>query len=218
MSYRQLFSIGLGLVAYITAAIGSAAEQNKQPEAVKIPLKDIWAADMPGTRDVYELEKGTGSRNHPAPLSDDIADALPFLSQGKTTGKGFAVVGTEKEALRSAAAILAKKQQPRQSFSTKANIWVVFFSHSFGQYVHLTSVERRDKIIKVGYRFVPHETKQLTAHYALIPLGKLPVGKYRVDIVRLPLEQKYVDQGFKSVDSELHNRVVCQPFSFEIVK
>ena len=204
------------LMFALGASAAPTAEQSE--DVVKIPLNTIWAANMPGTRDVYELEKGTGSRSHPAPLSDAIAGALKFIRQGQTTAKGFAVVGTGKEALRNAHTVLAKKQQPRQSFSTKANISLVFFSHSFGQYVHLDSVERREKTAKIAYRFGPHETKQLTAHYALIPLGKLPVGNYRVEIVRLPLEQKYVDQGFKPVDSQWNNRVVCQPFSFEIVE
>lgn len=207
----KIFVFNWLLVSCVSAA--AAAD-----DVVKIPLDTIWAANMPGTRDVYELEKGTGSRNHPAPLSDQIADALPFLPQGKTTGKGFAVAGTENEALRSANAVMAKKQQPRQSFPSNASVWLVFYSHSLNEYVHLDSVERRDKIIKVAYRFVPHETKQMTAHFALIPLGKLPVGKYRVDYVRLPLEQKCVDKGFRSVDSQWNNRVVCQPFSLEVVR
>jgi hypothetical protein len=155
MRNRQLFSIGLVLVVYTTATISSAAEQNKQPEAVEIPLDTIWAAGMPGTRDILELEKG-GTKQR-GTLADKIADTLPFLPQGKTTGKGFAVVGTEKEALRSAYAVLAKKQQPRQSFPSNANIWVVFYSHTSGEYVHLDNVERREKTIKVAYRFVPHE-------------------------------------------------------------
>ncbi len=185
---------------------------------VQIPLKSILAHGMPGTRDVRELEKGAVPPNQRAPLSDDIGGELEFIPKGQTTAKGFAVVGTGNAALRNAHAVLVKKQQPRQSFSADAEISVVFFSHSFDQYVHLDNVERRDKTIKIAYRFVPHETKQMTAHFALIPLGKLPVGKYRVDFVRLPLEQKYVDTGFRSVDSQWNNRVVCLPFSFEIVK
>lgn len=218
MSNRQLFSIGLVLVVYTTATISSAVEQNKKTEAVEIPLKSIWAHAMPGTRDIHELEKAALPAKQAASLDNQIGDALQFLPKGKTTAKGFAVVGTEKEAVTKALAALVNKQQPRQTFLADAQVFVFFYSHSFGQYVHLDNVERRDKTVKIAYRFVPHATKQLTAHYALIPLGKLPVGKYRVDIVRLPLEQKYIDQGFKPVDSQWDNRVVCEPFSFEIVK
>jgi len=187
-------------------------------DVVQIPLKSIWAHEMPGTRNVHELEKAALPANQAASLDNQIGNALRFLSKGKTTAKGFAVMGTEKEALSKALVALANNQQPRQTFSDNAQVFVFFFSHSFGEYVHLDNVERRDKTVKIAYRFVPHATKQLTAHYAVIPIGKLPVGKYRVDFVRLPLEQKYVDKGFKSVDSQWNNRVVCLPFSFEVVK
>lgn len=187
-------------------------------DVVKIPLKSIWAHAMPGTRDVHELEKVALSAKQAASFDNQIGDALEFLPKGKSTTKGFVVVGTEKEALSKALAALTKKQQPCQTFSANAQVFAFFFSHSFGQYVHLDIVERRGKTIKIAYRFVPHETKQLTAHYALIPLGKLPIGKYRVDIVRLPLEEKSVEQGFKSAESEWEGRVVCQPFTFEIVE
>jgi hypothetical protein len=202
-------------VLLVLSANGNASAD----DVVQIPLKSIWAHGMPRTRDVRELEMDAIPPNQRAPLSDDIGGALEFIPQGQTTAKGFAVVGTsEKDALSNAHAVFANKQKAPQFFSTDANIFVVFFSHSFGQYVHLDKVERREKTIKIAYHFVPHETKQMTAHFALIPLGKLPVGKYRVDIVRLPLEQKYVEKGFKSVDSQWNNRAVCLPFSFEIVK
>jgi hypothetical protein len=187
-------------------------------DVVKTPLNTIWAYAMPGTRDIHELEKTALSAKQAASLDNQIGNVLQFLPKSKTTAKGFAVAGTEKEALSKALSAFIKKQQPRQAFPANAQVIVFFFSHSFGQYVHLNDVERREKTIKIVYRFVPHKTKQLTAHYALIPLGKLPIGKYRVDIVRLPLEQKYVNQGFKSVDSQWGNRVVCQPFSFEVIQ
>lgn len=202
------------LLLVLRASAVVAADDTE--DVVKIPLNTIWATSMPGTRDINELEKSAAKQG--GTLVNDIGGTLRFLGKGKTTGKGFAVSGTEKEALKNAYVVLVDKKQPRQTLPSSANIWLVFFSHSFGQFVHLANVERRDRTIKIEYRLVPHATKQLTAHFALIPLGKLPAGKYTVDIVRLPLEQKYVDQGFKAVDSQLNNRVVCQPFSFEVLE
>jgi hypothetical protein len=193
-----------------------ACVPSERSKAVEIPLKSIWAHEMPGTRDIRVLEKGVVSQR--ASLADQIGGALDFIPKGQTAGKGFAVVGTDKEALRNAHKVLVQTRKPRQSFSASADLSLVFFSHPFGQYVHLAHVEQRDKTIKISYRFVPHETKQMTAHFALIPLGKLTAGGYQVDIVRLPLEQKYVAQGFKPVDPQWESRVVCQPFSFTVAK
>lgn len=183
------------LICCVVVIVAYAETTSRQAETVTIPLKNIWAHEMPGTRDVHELEKAALPANQAASLDNQIGDALLFVPKGKTTAKGFAVDGTEKEALSKALAAFVKKQQPRQAFAANTQVFVFFFSHSFGQYVHLDNVERREKTIKIAYRFVPHETKQLTAHYALIPLGKLPAGKYRVDIVRLPLEKSTLNKA-----------------------
>ncbi len=204
--------------------------QSEKSKAVEIPLKSIWAHEMPGTRDVRELEPdvfGEGTkdisrkervRRETASLFNRIGSEMPFAREGVIARPGFAVLGTGLQSLRNAKVALVKQKKPAQPFSSESDISIFFFSSSFGQYVHLDHVERRGKTIKIAYRFVPHETKQMTAHYALIPLGKLPIGKYRVDIVRLPLEQKYVEKGFKSVEPQWESRVVCQPFSFTVAK
>ncbi len=94
---------------------------------------------------------------------------------------------------------------------------LVFFSQEFNCYVRLQSVERQADVITVKYVFVPHKTKELTDHFALIPIGKLPKGKWRVEIVQSPMEQKYKDAGFKEVSAKIAGQVVCGSFTFEIV-
>ena len=200
------------LVASSTAM--SAERDKKSNELQVIPLKEIWAHNMPGTRAVHELEPSNS--NQRSSLANQIGGSLDFTPKGQVVGKGIAVLGVDKKALSNAHAVLVKGNKPRQTFSDGDDISLVFFSHLFSQYVHLHSVERSDKVIKISYRIVPHETKQMTAHFALIPLGKLPAGKYRVEIARLPLEEKYVSQGFKPVESRWEKRVVCQPFSFTV--
>lgn len=177
-----------------------------------IPLKDIWAHEMPGTRDVQKLEPSTSRSS----LANQIGGSLDFTPDGQVVGRGFAVAGVDKKALSNAHAVLVKSTKPRQTFSTENDITLVFFSRMFSQYVHIQSVERSDKTINISYRFVPHETKQMTAHFALIPLGKLTAGKYQVKIASLPLEEKYVAQGIKPVDPKWEKRVICQPFSFTV--
>jgi hypothetical protein len=53
-----------------------AAAQNEQREAVEIPLKEIWALEMPGTRDIRRLEKNRPPTYSYGPLIQDIGRAL----------------------------------------------------------------------------------------------------------------------------------------------
>ena len=230
LTMRRLLSAIALICVFVAFLTAIAAPPDEEQKAVSIRLKDIWARNMPGTRDVRELEPevfgesvrelsseevvGRSRRS----LINQIGGALPFLPEGQSARRGFAVAGTDLEALQNAHAVFTKKRQVRQSFSTADNIGVVFYSHSFNQYVHLDNVKRDGKSIEIVYRFVPHETKEMTAHFALIPLGKLPAGKYRVDIVRAPMEEKFAKQGFKRVDTPWERRVVCRPFSFTVAE
>ena len=107
---------------------------------------------------------------------------------------------------------------PRKEYPLGSEISVVFFSYLGGPYVHLYRAERRHGDIEIRYRFVPHETKELTVHVALVPLGKLQSGKYRVNIVRSPMEQRMIDLGFRDVSDENARRIVCSSFSFSVVE
>ena len=70
--------------------------------------------------------------------------------------------------------------------------------------------------IEFRYQLVPHRTKELSVHFALIGLGKMNPGEYDVEIIRNPLAQQYVQAGFKPVSQEYVRRCVCQSFSFTI--
>jgi hypothetical protein len=61
-----------------------------------------------------------------------------------------------------------------------------------------------------GYRF----------NLALIPLGKLPVGEYQVEMRQLPLEltSNEVKMGFKSLDEEWSRNFLCKSFNFTIAE
>jgi hypothetical protein len=221
-----LFVWIVGGLFLLVAIIATLAEQR---ELMQIPLNQVWAHEMPGTRDVRELEPdvfGEGAiklsrqqraRREKNSLLNRIGSLIPFARDSVVTRPGFAVSSTGLEALQNAEAKLAKDANPGRTFSTHENVSIFFFSYSFGAYVHLQHIERRGKLIEISYRFVPHETKQMTAHFAIIQLGTLPGGQYRVNMVRLPLEQKYVDQGWTPVDSKWDSWVVCQPFGFTVV-
>jgi hypothetical protein len=55
---------------------------------------------------------------------------------------------------------------------------------------------------------------------ALIPLGKLPLGKYNVAMTQLPREQKPVEikAGFKPLDKEWSRNFLSKPFNFTVAE
>ena len=54
VSMRKLVLVSGSVFCLV--AISSLAELNAQAARKEIPLKDIWAYEMPGTKDVRELE------------------------------------------------------------------------------------------------------------------------------------------------------------------
>src|SRR5436853_3199176 len=95
------------LVAIAFAAVAIAGEPDDK--AMSIPLKDIWAFQMPGTKDVTKLEvagkviKGDAD----LPLTSEIRASVVRAAGGP--GRGFAVLGTGSEALQDAHKVLTGK-------------------------------------------------------------------------------------------------------------
>lgn len=168
-----------------------------------VPFDDIWGYGMPGTRDVTTL-KG-------AKLLEGIRNELSKSPKGR---EGFVVQGDGAAALRAASAALLDKK-PQQSYP-ESELTLVFFSYEFGYYVRLEKVEIEENVVKVHYQFVPHKSKELTKHFALIPLGQFSPGKVQVEFIQSPLPQEFANAGWKPVSSETAQRVVCQSFSFVV--
>jgi hypothetical protein len=189
-----------------------------QADAVIIPLDQIWALDMPGTHKMSTNVTATGEYATPGGelVRDIVLRALTSKKEGEQAKPAFAVVGSGLDALKQAHAVLVNGQEVVPRYSTDKEIRVVFFSHLFGWYVHLEQVSRRASTITIRYHFKPHRTKDSTRHIALIPLGKLPAGKYEVNITQLPLQPQFIDGGFKPLDESWAKRVVCRPFAFEV--
>ncbi len=200
-------------------SIGSptlADEKAEQAETTIIPLKEIWAYGMPGTRDARSLEPDEFEPSSGAPSSREQIKITGKSKQGQSAPQAFAVAGTGRDALREAKAVLSGKKKPQTSFPADSNVSVVFFSHSSPYYVHLDKVEQQPGLVVISYRFIPHETADLTRHFALIPLRKLPLGNVRVDMKRLPLEKKFLDAGFTEPSRLEESQIVAQSFSFTV--
>lgn len=200
---------------------GAAASAAEPPVVVDIPLDKIWAADMPGTRNIRELEPRTpGDRRNYGPLMWAIYKRLLLDNEhwGPDAGRGFVVPGKDIEALNYAYDVLADRQD-RSNIVPTGDVSLVFYARYAGQYVYVEKVRREGAVITIHYRFVVHRTRELSAHLALISLGELKPGKYEVRMVQLPVRWPPDAQGEvlrPAFEGERVTRTVSQPFSFEV--
>jgi hypothetical protein len=191
--------------------------------ANEIALKDVWAARMPGTRNIRELEPRTeGDHREFGPLMHGIYTMMQGGRSGKAWGRpdagpGFPAPGTGIRPLNFAYDILVGKQD-RPKTVPAGEVSLVFFARQSGQYCYLEKIEREGKVITLTYRFHVHRTGEVTGHLALIPLGTLDPGKYEVRTVQLPVARPFEDKTASKflIEGERLKRTVSQPFSFEV--
>jgi hypothetical protein len=176
--------------------------------AKEIPLSEIWAFEMPGTKDIDELHK----QWRPEDIARLQRNPAPKEKSARPT---FAVQGTGFEALRNSYEVLAQKKDPNRSFDTNTEISIVFFSITDNWYVHLQSVELKNKTITLNCNMVTHETQETTRHFALIPTGKLPSGKYQVDVVVSQVDTTGQPIPYP-LDKEIVNRIISGSSTFSI--
>jgi hypothetical protein len=192
------------LLAYVLCCSTSFAE-----ETVEIPLSEVWG-NMPGTKNLSEL-----TEQEPR-LSEAMQSLWKPVQKDSTAGPAFAVQGVGSEAVKSIYEVVIDKKKPRETFDGNRKISIVFFSHESNRYVHIHKVDRQGNDINVRWQAVPHETQETTKHFAIIPLGKLSNGTYRVNIIHSPMPQKYADLSFREWSDEIARRVVCGSFSFSV--
>jgi hypothetical protein len=205
---------------FFALAMLSASLAVAEEKPVEIPLKEVWAEAMPGTRNVRELQRVPETNSNEELYRRSLVEQFKRpLRKGlppDRADKGFAVPGNGLEALKRATDVITQKSERPKSLSKDDFATVVFFSHSAGSYVRLDSVERSGPIITIKWHFLTHATLDMSAHFALIPLGKLSPGKYEVKIVELPLKTGDRVVGYQPFDPKLVQRIVCQPFSFTV--
>jgi hypothetical protein len=196
---------------FLFAILFATAVQAEEP--VKTPLKDVWAYFMPGTKEVTKLEplpENVSEKDLSKIHRDSLVTQILAALRGEKPEAAFCVLGTDIEALKAAYNVLVKKAPPQNKFPDDKDATLVFFSYRFGKYVQITSVERTGNSIDIRYRFESHPDQILTSHFALIPLGKLPIGKYGVHLT----QEKKEDV----VDARTVNEIICKPFSIVVEK
>jgi hypothetical protein len=215
---RWLIAV-VAVLLSLTAPAGRAAEESA--ESVEIPLKEVWALDIPGTRDVRELQeipqlppgKELFEKSLIARIILELGTDLP-----QEVKPGFAVPGVGLEALQQMHDALVKDRERLKSFRQDDQITIAFFSYTFGQYLRLDGIARSDDAITIKYHFVAHASLDSTVHFALIPLGALPSGDYEVFLERQATKTSGVldAKGAIFIDPDLLKRAVCGPFSFTV--
>lgn len=203
-------------VLFLGSELNGANTQSKP-----IPLDQIWGYNLPGTRDIRQLEPARATANLPAREAIRRSPVLQIYralgqrpKRGETAGPAFVVEGRGHEALKNAHAVFTDKEQPRRIFPPSTDLSLVFYAYIGGRYVRIESIEKSANQITVNYQFVSHSTADSTVHFALIPLGDLPEGVIRVKIKQLPS----TDERGQIVPMRDGRHIVCDSFSFAIQK
>jgi hypothetical protein len=182
-------------------------------KVIEIPLSEVWAHGMPGTRRIAELMSDPRSEDS---LMGQIGKEHSFARGKKPAGPALAVEGRGLEALKNAHAVITGRSPRSDSLSKDHEVSIAFFTLTSSRYVHLTKVTRSRQTIQVRFEFIPHETKDLTQHFALIPMGKLPKGKFQVEVIAEPLAQRFIEKRWKEFDDERKARIISSSFEFEV--
>jgi hypothetical protein len=214
----------VGAFVAVSVLCGQACGESPTDKAKMIPLEKIWAYDMPGTKDVRELEPKLDV--HDPGFQEFWRQSLVrrivrFLAvytpkEGETAGPSFVVVGKGKGALNKVLDTLKDRERKKQErpFPKDWELSLVFYSYVTGWHPQIKSVEQTPALITVKYQFVAQQEPAFAAvRFALIPIGKFPAGKVRVKIEEVPP----VDFKGKPVDPLQHaERYVCGSSSFTI--
>lgn len=212
MARTMRASLVLGIVLVGTAALADAPPSTGPADTINIPLDSIHALNMPGTRPLDPIESHEGEfKTASGPFVKAICIELARMKQPRA---GFAVPGQGEDAVQEAQRVLVEKQEPR-GLRAGQRASLFFFSKPFGAYVHLRSVtmEPAQKRITIIYRFVPHETRRITPHLAVIPLPDLPAGAYDVALIG-QLDDRQDERTPGAYVKQWEPQVICRPFSF----
>jgi hypothetical protein len=216
---RLSFIVGSSLVLVTCSRIiADAPSQHSKT----IPLNQIWAYRSPGMRNIFDLDVAPADRPGKGLIGSVLrswmlrAEKLKYKDVARP---GFAVAGDGRSALRVAHSIFINEEKPRDKFSADEEITIVFFSEpAAGNRVQIQQVKREVGRIEIQYRLEPYFESSLSETFALIPLGKMPVGEYRVEMRQLPLDKKYNKWERKPIDEEWSNKFLCKRFSFAVVR
>jgi len=186
-------------------------------EGRTIPLADIWALDMPGTQpmSVERVADGVTFRSTEGEVVAEILATLANKIELEARApEAFIVVGDRMSALREANAVLAGRTTKQHTIRCMDQAWIVFYSLAFNNYVHIIDVQQDDDVVTVTCRLEPHETKEMTRHFAMIPITLTRPAHLCIEIKpQLPAEVD--DLALRRLFWT--DRILCKSFETEVV-
>ncbi|WP_442483381.1 hypothetical protein [Aeoliella sp. SH292] len=203
-------------ILWVTS-ICAAGERQTEEGGHAIPISKVFALGMPGTSDLDELLSKSAEKMGRKPfLAERITRALTARPNGPmqslvVSGPPELAAARAFTALQKADGLFDKKSTV---FGTEVQLVFCRFVSSYE--AEIVSVTQKGRETFVEYRFVPSSDPQATVDFALIPLGDLPAGEYSVKFQQLPLEPKYVKQGFVPVEKSVSERLVPGDTIFEV--
>jgi hypothetical protein len=211
----------VGLTALLSL-IATRAQADGDPPSTEIPLDQIWAYEMPGTRNVRLLEPHMRVDDplfKESYLKSAVREISRYLSinippAGEMAGSAFVVVGTDGEALENARRSIRERGARNQIAPKDTDLSLVVYGFVTGWHPRVISVEKQQTTIVVKYQFVaPLEESHGGKLFALIPIGKFTEGTVNVRIEEVPP----VDSKGRRVESRKDfERLVCGSYSFKV--
>ena len=91
------------------------------------------------------------------------------------------------------------------------------FSEPFsGNHARIEQVEWEGNRIQIQYWLEPYFESTLSQTFALIPIGKMPVAEYRVEMRQLPRDHEFIEMGYERLDEDWSRKVLCKAFRFTV--
>lgn len=206
------------------ALVCSTAEVCNNKINNKISFDEIWALEMPETKDVRDLQEIPKALPNAELLRRSYVRQIEVAlthrnlpNYGEQPRSALVVQGSGVEALKEAARVLTEiaekgnKKELELIQPAGKELSLVFYSYMCAHYVHIIEVNKEESTITVKYRFVSHSTANMSTHFALIPLGKLPKGTKLVKIVQERTLDKY---GKPASSVREPRRYVSDSFTF----
>lgn len=189
-------------------------------ELRQIPLNEVWAYQMPRTKDVRKLDIDINRSTVASPqelIEKSLVEGiLASLQHRERPHKdGFVVSGVDSRALKAAYNVLVCKQRPQ----TKAtgSISLVFYAIA-GPKVDLCAVEHNQNVITIKWHFVSYSTPIERSTFGLIPIHGLRPGEYEVRLERQPSKSDGFAQPVEGTTADnMTDKFLCEPFRFKIL-
>ena len=195
-----------------------------EPGSTVIPLKKIWATQIPGTLNIHLLEQDYFESTARKPSEQEgslchqmFMTILDQFDENQPTAPGFAVAGTGYVALAAAKEIVVEQDKiPSQTFSAGTEVTLFFFTGISRLGLQLKDVRQSKGTVTLRYHY-PWFNPQgpidamSKVYFALIPLGKPSAGNIVVNIVESPTKNKHDWLTYQSPEE-----YVCKSFAFTI--